>query len=120
MDKDPRRGRRWIAVKQAAHRRDSQAVTRYADGTVEVGARCWICGGRIDYAAKPQTPFAYEPDHVEPVERRPDLAYELSNIRPSHCKCNRSRGDGTVHVGKKKGLGKPSRDWFKKPGQTHG
>jgi hypothetical protein len=52
---------------------------------------CHICRQSIDYAAPPQTPNAFEPDHLYPVSVRPDLAYDVTFWRPSHCSCNRSR-----------------------------
>lgn len=111
MAVDPRRGRKWMRVKAEAYRRDSQAIVTMPDGSREVGARCWICGDPIDYGAKPQTPFAWEPDHFKPVELYPELAYDLANIRPAHSKCNRRRGIGTPKRTAKGGLGTPSRDW---------
>jgi 5-methylcytosine-specific restriction endonuclease McrA len=55
-------------------------------------APCWRCGQPIDYAAAPRTPDAFEADHFKPVATHPHLAYEYSNLRPSHCSCNRKRG----------------------------
>lgn len=53
-------GRRWVAVRKEVFRRQ--------------GDTCWICGhggsGTVD--------------HVESLTERPDLAYELSNLRPAH------------------------------------
>lgn len=74
----------------------------------EQKARCWICGGVIDYTLKPSsTPEAWEPDHVLPRVRHPRLTLDPTNIKAAHRKCNRSRHDrATLH-----GLGKPSREW---------
>lgn len=76
-------------------------------------APCWLCHGPIDYSLGPYdrkgTTDAWEPDHVKPRDRYPELALDLANIAPSHAKCNRSRG-------KKAGLnelGEPTRDWFR-------
>lgn len=91
-----RGGSRWRLVRKMALNRDRKA-----------NAPCWICGRPIDYTAAPQTPNAWEPDHVKPVELYPELEYDLDNIRPSHCSCNRSRGMG--RGGDK--LGQPSRRW---------
>lgn len=88
--------RRWRVVRQQAYRRD-----------MERDARCWICGGRIDYAAPSGTPDAWEPDHFLPVSTHPELAEEITNLRPSHRSCNLSRGTSMVV----EGVGKPSRDW---------
>lgn len=91
-----RGGAQWQAVRTSAYRRD-----------LKQNAVCWICGQPIDYQAKPGTPDAWEPDHVKPVSKYPELEFSLSNIRASHCSCNRSRGDGT---GADK-IGATSREW---------
>lgn len=54
---------------------------------------CWLCRMDIDYDAKPQTPNAFEPDHLYPVSTHPHLADDPGNLMPSHCGCNRSRGN---------------------------
>ncbi len=79
-----RGGKRWQTVRQAAFNRDKKA-----------GAVCWICEQPIDYYAEAGTPDAWEPDHVKPVSKFPELEFSLGNIRASHCSCNRSRGDGS-------------------------
>lgn len=63
------------------------------------GARCLSCTLRgdienavIDYTAAPTSPWAFEADHIQPVDERPDLAYEWSNLAPSHSRCNRQKG----------------------------
>lgn len=93
---DPRSTRRWRTLRDALYRRDRAA-----------NAPCWICGQPIDYRAKAGTPDAWEPDHVRPVDRFPELAYDPGNIAPAHCSCNRSRGSG----GAGGTLGTPSRAW---------
>ena len=91
--KDPR----WKRVRMLAFKRDKAK-----------GAACWVCGGRIDYDA-PMSSYrdAYEADHRKPRSKFPELAFELSNIEPSHVRCNRSRKDGAVM----NALGEPSRKW---------
>lgn len=98
MASSRRGGSRWRTVRKMAFNRDAakQAV-------------CWICGRPIDYTAPAGSPMAWEPDHVKPVSMYPELEYDLSNIRPAHCSCNRSRGDGTGASETR--LGKPSRKW---------
>lgn len=66
-------------------------------------ALCHLCVARgdsenaaIDYRAKPQSPNAFEADHYHPVETHPQLAYEVSNLRASHSRCNRQRRDELV------------------------
>ena len=71
-------------------------------------ARCWICGGRIDYSAKPSTtPESWEPDHRHSVKHHPELAEVPENVYPSHKSCNRSKGDRAGL----NNLGAPSREW---------
>ena len=83
MAANRRGGRKWQAVRLSAYRRDMRS-----------NAPCWICGQLIDYQAPAGTPDAWEPDHVKPVAKFPELEFALSNIRASHCSCNRSRGQG--------------------------
>lgn len=63
-------------------------------------ARCWLCHQAIDYDAPPQTPEAFEPDHYHPVSTHRHLAYDITNLRPSHCRCNRSRCNTPPEQGK--------------------
>lgn len=74
-------------------------------------APCHICEGRrgpIDYDAKPSsTPLSWEPDHIKPRSRYPELTLVMSNIGPSHKVCNREKGSKL----KQNDLGTPSRDW---------
>lgn len=79
------RSNRWRIVRKMAYDRDRKAL-----------AVCHICGGDIDYSIPPSSgPFAYEPDHLVPVSKAPELELDLNNILASHSQCNRSRGDGT-------------------------
>lgn len=68
---------------------------------------CWLCHQPIDYDAPPQTPDAFEPDHVIPRETAPELALDWDNLRPAHCSCNRSRGKRDVPLP----LGLTTRAW---------
>lgn len=79
------RAGRWPAVRKLAWERDKRAR-----------AVCHICGQPIDYLLTPSSaPNAWEPDHLIPVAKRPDLELDLTNIAASHMRCNRTRGDGT-------------------------
>lgn len=93
-----RSGSVWRRVRSQAYYRD-----------LESDARCWICGGRIDYAAPAGTPDAWEPDHFLPVSKHPEFANDITNVRPSHSSCNRSRHDRAVP---ENALGVPSREWL--------
>ena len=71
-------------------------------------APCHICGGRIDYSLQPSSsPLAWEPDHLQPYSKAPELELDLNNICASHKECNRRRGNG----GADNGIGMRSRIW---------
>lgn len=73
------RSGRWPAVRKLAWNRDRKAR-----------AVCHICKQPIDYSlAASSCPDAWEPDHVIPVSKRPDLELDLNNIKASHMRCNR-------------------------------
>ncbi|QQM15151.1 HNH endonuclease [Gordonia phage TinaLin] len=88
--------RRWRVLKAEFRRKCKQRR-----------APCWLCGQPIDYTLVHPHPEAFEPDHYHPVAKRPELAEDPANLRPSHSSCNRSRGDREVVLG----LGRQSRQW---------
>lgn len=66
-----------------------------ADAAGDPAADCWICKGRIDYAAPPgSSDLSHELDHYFPVSSHPELQHDPANFRHSHRRCNRSRGAG--------------------------
>jgi 5-methylcytosine-specific restriction endonuclease McrA len=72
-------------------------------------AVCHICGQPIDYNLQPSSGAdAWEPDHVIPVIKAPELELDLNNIKASHARCNRARGAGNNPSGE---LGMRSRIW---------
>lgn len=92
------RSGRWPAVRRMVWNRDRKAR-----------AVCHICGQPIDYSLPPSSAdVAWEPDHVIPVAKRPDLELDMVNIKASHKRCNRARGDGTNG---ENNLGMQSRIW---------
>ena len=92
------RSPRWPYVRAMAWNRDKKAR-----------AVCHICGEPIDYFVPPSsTPDSYEPDHIIPVHMRPDLELDITNIKASHRRCNRQRGDGTNGTNI---IGERSRKW---------
>ena len=92
------RSSRWPHIRRLAWERDRKAQ-----------APCHICGQPINYLLEPSSaPNAWEPDHLIPVSKRPDLELDLLNIAASHAQCNRSRGDGTNGENI---LGQQSRIW---------
>ena len=92
------RSSRWPYIRAQAWNRDKKAR-----------AVCHICGEPIDYFVPPSsTPDSYEPDHIIPVHMRPDLELDITNIKASHRRCNRQRGDGTNGTNI---IGERSRKW---------
>ena len=92
------RSSRWPYVRKLAWDRDRKAR-----------APCHICGQPIDYSLEPSAfPDSWEPDHLIPVARAPELELDLSNVFPSHKRCNRVRGDG---INGENELGQKSRIW---------
>ena len=92
------RSSRWPYIRAQAWNRDKK-----------VRAVCHICNEPIDYFVPPSsTPDSYEPDHIIPVHMRPDLELDLTNIKASHRRCNRQRGDGTNGTNV---IGERSRKW---------
>ena len=93
----------WEKVRQQAYIRDRKA-----------NARCWICGGEIDYCASSDaahgnySPDAWEPDHYLPRSLYPEFVNDITNIRPSHASCNRWRRN---KESKQSPLGNQSREW---------
>lgn len=73
----------WVSL-----RRDLRAEWSAAN------APCWLCGQAIDYAAPAHDKEALDVDHVRPRSTHPHLALDRNNCRPSHVRCNRSRGNG--------------------------
>lgn len=92
------RSGRWPYVRKMAWNRDRKAK-----------APCHICGMDIDYLSEPSTvPDSWEPDHLIPVAKAPELELDLNNILPSHMRCNRARGDG---INGENEIGRRSRIW---------
>ena len=92
------RSGRWPMLRRLAWDRDRKAR-----------AVCHICGQPIDYSLPASScPDAWEPDHIIPVSKRPELELDLNNIKASHMRCNRARGDGTNG---ENNLGMQSRVW---------
>ena len=93
-----KRSNRWPYGRKMAWNRDRKAR-----------AVCHICGQPIRYDLKPSTdPESWEPDHVLPVSKYPELELDLANIKPSHMRCNRARGDDSYHT---LDIGMHSRIW---------
>ena len=91
-----KRNGRWPKIRKMAWDRDRHAR-----------AVCHICGEKIDYSLQPSTaPLSWEPDHIVPWVKAPELELDLNNIAASHMRCNRQRGDGSNNP-----IGQRSRIW---------
>ena len=58
---------------------------------------CALCG-------KPVSVYGMSLDHIKPSAKYPELAYELTNLQPTHVACNaaRARGETLAHMFSKK------------------
>jgi 5-methylcytosine-specific restriction endonuclease McrA len=86
----------WVKLRREfkEHCRRTNARCRWciARGDIELAA--------IDYTAV-RSPYSFEADHIRPVDSYPHLAFEWSNLAPSHARCNRQKGAkdaATPHV----------------------
>ena len=78
--KDPRSGRAW------------QELLKLCKASYPW--ICHLCGQAIPRASlRPGHPLKYEADHVITVDAEPRLAMNIHNLRPSHGRCNRYRGN---------------------------
>ncbi len=57
---------------------------------------CYLCGRDIDLTLHYLDPMAWTAEHKIPVSKRPDLAYEASNLAPAHRRCNSIKSDGDL------------------------
>ena len=104
--------------------RDPRQTVMWRETTVPMAkARypwvCHLCGQPIPASARHPDPMAFEPDHVLPVATHPWLAHDLSNIRPSHRRCNAARKDRPLTqqlidelTARFAGFTPPALDWF--------
>lgn len=69
---------------------------------------CGICGqGTIDWDGPANAPESFELHHLKDPEHYPELEFALSNVVPSHSRCNRGLGRGKTVLG----LGETSEVW---------
>lgn len=98
MSNKQNRSSRWRFVRAACWERDRKAH-----------AVCAICGQPICYSIAPSsTDDAWEPDHIVPFSKDDSLELDMTNIRPTHRRCNRARG---TKNGMDTALGQQSRCW---------
>lgn len=67
-----------------SHGRKGSAWRRLRAQVLAASNVCHLCG----------RPGADTVDHVIPRSRRPDLAHDLTNLRPAHRSCNSRKGAG--------------------------
>lgn len=86
--------RRWLNRRERSKRlgllnddwTDEQLIATY-------GTNCYICNEAIDFDAPKRgigSENSYWPDHLTPTSKGGDNI--ISNVRPCHSKCNRSKG----------------------------
>jgi len=51
-------------------------------------ARCWFCGGEVDWTARHPDPRSPELHHLVPVSVAPQLEWDPTNMKLSHRLCN--------------------------------
>lgn len=78
MPKDWRSTRAWRALVEQCKR--------------TYGWTCHLCGQPIPRRLEAGHPLSYQADHVLPYATHPLLGMALSNLRPSHRRCNQYRG----------------------------
>jgi len=79
---NPCKGRAWQSI-------SAQVAATY-------GWTCHLCGEPIPRGLPLRHPLRFQVDHVKPKSIYPHLALTLSNLRPSHQRCNKYRGARTV------------------------
>lgn len=67
-----------------SHGRKGARWRRLRAQVLEANNICWLCG----------KPGADSVDHVLPLSIYPELAHDMSNLRPAHIACNSSKGAG--------------------------
>jgi 5-methylcytosine-specific restriction endonuclease McrA len=85
---DPRRSSEYVKLRRSF--REACRTHRRPDG--RYGAPCAECGRDIDYWRTYPDPLSFSVDHLQPIKAAPERALDLSNWRPTHWKCNRSKG----------------------------
>lgn len=70
----------------ASHGRSGRPWRRIRQQVLQGSDVCWLCGAH----------GADTVDHILPISQYPELAHDLSNLRPAHRSCNSSKGAGTV------------------------
>jgi len=76
--------------------RERQLKRQHRQQCRSANAPCWICRQPIDYSAAAGSRRSFESDHIKPVSTHPHLGYVMTNLAPSCCACNRSRGSRPV------------------------
>lgn len=73
-----------------------------------INQACAECGqATIDWDGPANAPDSFELDHRHPIATHPELEFDPTNVRPTHSRCNRSKGAGKMHAG----IGTTSEAW---------
>jgi 5-methylcytosine-specific restriction endonuclease McrA len=83
--------------------RGTQRWKRIRAGLIAAAQNCAICGWPLNPTAPPRSRWRPSVDHIVSVSRRPDLAFELSNLRVVCTGCNSSRGASEGNRARKQG-----------------
>ncbi|QDG88854.1 HNH endonuclease [Pseudarthrobacter sp. NIBRBAC000502770] len=68
---------------------------------------CAICQQPIDYRLQYPDEDSFSVDHIKPRSTHPHLAEEPTNLRSTHLRCNKARGDRD----ERPGLGSALQTW---------
>ncbi|MEW1881236.1 HNH endonuclease [Rhodococcoides fascians] len=80
----------------AAYRRNRKKLLASTDHHV-----CHICQLPIDLSLKYPNKYSFSCDHIIPIQQRPDLADEYTNLASAHLHCNASRSSSMPnHISK--------------------
>jgi len=72
-----------------SHGRKGHRWRKLREQVLDGNDTCWLCGS--------SQPPADTVDHVLPIKYFPELAHDISNLRPAHRSCNSSKGAGRNH-----------------------
>lgn len=69
-----------------SHGRTGRPWRRIRNQVLSASDICWLCGQA----------GADTVDHILPISLYPELAHDMSNLRPAHRSCNSRKGAGNI------------------------
>ena len=90
-----RAARGLVPVYRLDHNRWRKLKRQFKIQCARQNLACHICRDPIDYTLG-RGRWAFEADHYHPRVTHPHLMFTMSNLRPSHVTCNRSRQSKVV------------------------